>query len=896
MRGIYKKFLANGKYGEAFDALSVIWEEEKDYDLVLQYRKLITQMARSDKSSRELMNLVKSAWFVSAKEKFRDYLVCVEWNRPASDKFFAPRQYLDRLGIVQGYQDLADGKLDVLTISLPKRAGKALTLDTPVCTPTGFRPMGEIKAGDYVIGQDGKPTKVTDVFPQGKVPVYEVKFSDGAVVKTCGEHLWEVKWHDTSKRGGEQQYFTKIMSTKEIYDTPLKAKTHNLYAIRYTEPVEFEKKDLPLHPYIMGALIGDGCLRDQTPMLTSFDAETVERIAKYLPETDEIYCQDEKRGRYLIRHKNGLKNGGHKHSGTCEALLKYGLIGKLSYYKDIPKDYMYSSAEDRWELLCGLLDTDGCCDEKHIEFSTVSFVLARQVQFLVRSLGGSSNIHSRMCKYKKKDGTTVTTCTNYRVSAQFPKGFKPFHIARKHDRYEPKREQLYHYIESITPIGEDYAQCICVDNADHLYLATEWFVPTHNSQTEINFVDFLSGRNPNRSSLIEGSGDALVESFYRGCMEYLDKDSAYSYYDIFPTAKVVQTNAKMHTFNLVEESRFPTVMCRSIDATQVGLSEATNVLVLDDCIEGREEALNRNRLDAKWEIISGDVMGRALEGTPWVLSGTRYSMHDIIGRTIEMANDNGLRVRSIAYPALNLETDESNYEYYNPKLERKIFTTDFFRQQRKALSAEQWESEFQQQPFEAKGLLFPEDDLNRFIELPADRDPDSIMAVCDTAEGKGDSVSMPIGYIYGEDVYIVDVVFDNSTPEHTKPQCASKIVEHKVGQVTFESNSAGTYYARDVDQLVKELGGRCNIRSKRTISNKETRIEMASAGILHNFFFLDKSKYESNSQYGKFMKELITYTRLGKVKHDDAPDSLGLFENELRTVLIPTIEIKKRFW
>lgn len=540
MRDIFERFLGNKRYGEAFEALQIMWNDEKDYESVLRFRRIMTEAVKTD-GSRELANLVKKSWFISAREKFRDYLVCVEWDRPSTDKFFLPRAcYLDRLGIIKGYQMLADGELDLLTVSLPKRAGK--------------------------------------------------------------------------------------------------------------------------------------------------------------------------------------------------------------------------------------------------------------------------------------------------------------------------------------------------------------------SQTEINFVNFLSGRRPNGSSLIEGSGDALVESFYKGCTEYLNKDSDYSYYEIFPKCKVVQTNAKMHTLNLNEESRFPTLMCRSIDATQVGLSEATNVMVLDDCIEGREEALNRARLDAKWDVVNGDVLGRALEGTPIVASGTRYSLYDIIGRLKEKGEASGWRMMSIEYPALDLETDESNYEYYNPKLERKIFTTDFFRQQRATLTKEQWESEFQQQPFEAKGLLFPEDDLNRYMELPVDVDPDYVMAVCDTAEGKGDSVAFPIGYVYGEDVYIEDVVFDDATPEHTKAEVANKIIEHKVGSATFESNSAGTYYARDVDEMVKKLGGKCSIKTKRTISNKETRIELASANILHHFYFKDKSKYAPNSQYGNFMREVTGYTRLGKVKHDDAPDSLSLFENEMRVILVPTLEVKKRYF
>lgn len=540
MRDIFQRFLGNRRYGEAFEALRILWDEEKDYESVLLFRRTVTDAVKND-GSKELASLVKKSWFISAQEKFRDYLICVEWDRPSTEKFFTPRAcYIDRLGLVKGYQMLADGELDLLTNSLPKRAGK--------------------------------------------------------------------------------------------------------------------------------------------------------------------------------------------------------------------------------------------------------------------------------------------------------------------------------------------------------------------SQLEINFVNFMSGRRPNGSSLIEGAGDALVESFYKGCMEYLDKDSDYNYYDIFPNCKVVGTNAKMHTMNLNEESRFPTLMCRSIDATQVGLSEATNVMVLDDCIEGREEALNRARLDAKWDVVNGDVLGRALEGTPIVASGTRYSLYDVIGRLKEKGEASGWRMMCIEVPALDLITDTSNYEYYNPKLGRKIFTTDWFRQQRATLTKEAWESEFQQQPFEAKGLLFPEDDLNRFIELPVDIDPDYVMAVCDTAEGKGDSVAFPIGYVYGEDVYIVDVVFDDATPEHTKAEVANKIIEHRVGSATFESNSAGTYYARDVDEMVKKLGGKCSIKTKRTISNKETRIELASANILHHFYFLDKSKYEPNSQYGNFMREVTGYTRLGKVKHDDAPDSLSLFENEMRVVLVPTLEVKKRYF
>ena len=412
------------------------------------------------------------------------------------------------------------------------------------------------------------------------------------------------------------------------------------------------------------------------------------------------------------------------------------------------------------------------------------------------------------------------------------------------------------------------------------------------SQTGINFVNMLSGKFPDRSTLMEGTGDDLVKSFYNGCLEYLTVPNEYLFYDVFPDARLVQTNADTKTVNLKNKSRFPTIMCRSIDARQVGLSEATNVLYLDDCVEGREEAKNRQRLDDKWEVISGDIMGRAIEGTPMVFTGTRYSLYDPIGRVQEHAQREGWAWRAIEIPALDLVTDESNYEYEREG--KKVFTTAYFREQRELLSAEQFESEFQQQPFEAKGLLFNKDELNYYFELPSDKDPDTVIAVCDTAESGSDSTAMVILKLYGEDVFVDDVVFDDSPADVTKPQCAKKLAEHKVSTAVFESNNAGAYYSRDVDALVKSLGGSVSVRTKRTISNKQTRIEFASDGIKKRFYFKDQSTYKRGSQYWNFMKEVTTYTRSGKVPHDDAPDVLSLAENELRMLVGSKVEVFKR--
>lgn len=514
------------------------------------------------------------------------------------------------------------------------------------------------------------------------------------------------------------------------------------------------------------------------------------------------------------------------------------------------------------------------------EWETEDFSAAHEVNKELLALSADQVVHGGGAKFYEQ----WRRCLLFEAPHDFDSFMTYIELDRKPEKrfYAPRKHYLRPMVQGFQDVLDGKLRLLTISMPKR----------AGKSQTGINFVNMISGKFPDRSTLMEGTGDDLVKSFYNGCLEYLTVPNEYLFYDVFPDARLIQTNADSKTINLKSKSRFPTIMCRSIDARQVGLSEATNVLYLDDCVEGREEAKNRQRLDDKWEVISGDIMGRAIEGTPMVFTGTRYSLYDPIGRVQEHAQREGWAWRAIEIPALDLVTDESNYEYEREG--KKVFTTAYFREQRELLSAEQFESEFQQQPFEAKGLLFNKDELNYFFELPKDRDPDTIIAVGDTAESGSDSTSMPVAMIYGNAVYIVDVVFDDSPAEVTKPECAKCLIENKVASAVFESNNAGQYYARDVDQIIRERGYSVGIRTKRTISNKQTRIEFASDNIKKNFYFKHPSTYKRGSQYWNFMKEVTTYTRSGKVPHDDAPDSLSLLENEIRMLSGGKVEVFKR--
>lgn len=443
--------------------------------------------------------------------------------------------------------------------------------------------------------------------------------------------------------------------------------------------------------------------------------------------------------------------------------------------------------------------------------------------------------------------------------------------------YQPRAEKMKPIIQAYQEVYDGELDFLSVSQPKR----------TGKTQGALRFDLMISGRRPDRATLAVGSGTSLAGSFYGGMLTVIDRPNS-RFFEVFPQAKMegnssFRTKADEMIIDFQKKKTFATITCRSIDGKIVGCTEATNLLYLDDTVANHEEAMNRSRLEFLCEKVSGDVLGRRIEGTPIIIQGTKYSLYDPITFLQNKAVEMGWRWKEVAIPALDPVTDESNFTVFIDG--RWRFTTEFYRNERKLVTEEVWAAEFQQEPFEAKGRMFPEKDLQRYMELPVDIDPDAIVAVCDTAESGSDSTSMPVAYVYGADVFIVDVVFDNSPSDITKPQCAKMLVNHKVQTAVFESNNAGTYFARDVGEEVKKLGGKCSIRTKRTISNKLTRIEYASDNIKKHFYFKDKSLYERNSQYGKFMKEVVEMTRSGKVPHDDAPDSLSLLENELRNIL-----------
>jgi replicative DNA helicase len=379
---------------------------------------------------------------------------------------------------------LSKGELGVILAAFG--VGKAQPLHSKILTPNGWVTMGDIKIGDKVISRDGKSCNVTGVFPQGKRPIYKISFNDGTETLCDEEHLWSVNTinqrNRSTKKDGKNITLPpdntyKTLSTINMYKNVKVWNNRRLnYKIPNISPVEFDKKELSINPYLLGVIIGDGCITiHNSPHFVTKDVEIIENVRKVY---ENISVSEHTR---LITKKNGeiIKRSLIKVSllNMIQLLKGIGLYGSNSKTKFIPKDYLYTSVSDRVKLLQGLVDTDGYIDKHRCEISTVSETLSLNIKELVQSLGGKVKITTKIGKYDDIECSLV-----YRIGFSFPNnGIIPSLLTRKINRFKPRTKYSDNkFIKSIEYYGEEEAKCIMVDNPEHLYVTDDYIV-THNT-------------------------------------------------------------------------------------------------------------------------------------------------------------------------------------------------------------------------------------------------------------------------------------------------------------------------------------------------------------------------------------------------------------------------------
>lgn len=403
------------------------------------------------------------------------------------------------------------------------------------------------------------------------------------------------------------------------------------------------------------------------------------------------------------------------------------------------------------------------------------------------------------------------------------------------------------------------------------YLSISMPPGTQKTTLEKFFASWIIGRHPRDYSLFFSHSSDITRMFYDGVLDITTSDE-YHWSEIFPEVKLRDTNAKAEKLDFGKYKPFYSLQCTSVGSKNSGKVRCNRYLYCDDLIGGIEEALNKTRLDNLWNIYSVDARQRKLnEQVKEIHIATRWSVHDVIGR-LKAIYGEGNRARFIAVSDIDPETGESNFNYkYNG------MSTQFFNDQALVMDDISYRCLYKNEPIEREGLLYSENELRRYSRMP-NREPDAIIGVCDTKSKGTDFMVLPVFYQYDSDFYMADCICDDSSDYGRQyDRLASIILEHKMQQCEFESNAGGDRVAHEINKMVEERGGRCNITTKATETNKETRIIVNSDWIKKHCLFKMKEDYSPKSDYGIFMSWLLSYSVAGKNTHDDVCDCLANF-------------------
>lgn len=433
--------------------------------------------------------------------------------------------------------------------------------------------------------------------------------------------------------------------------------------------------------------------------------------------------------------------------------------------------------------------------------------------------------------------------------------------------YMPRRKQLIKIglVDALQGMIDDKYDILCVS-----------LVPGAGKSTiEKFFHSAVAGWFPKDYSLFYSHSGDITRMYYDGVYDIVTNDD-YAWHDIFPNLSVTSTNAKMEQFNIGKYKPFPSVQCTSVGSKNAGKVRASKFLLVDDMIGGIEEALNPTILDKLWDKYAVDARQRKTQDTDGkpckeIHIATRWSVHDVIGRIQNMYIGNP-RVKTISVPDVDPVTGESNFDY-----EYGGFTKEFFADQQLLMDEISYRCLYKQEPIEREGLLFPDDKIRRYFNLPHGK-PEIVTAQCDT-KGKGtDYFVMPILQKYGEDYYCVDCVCDNTADYEMQYENASNtLVNNQVQECEFERNAGGDRVAMEVNKRVENKGWICNITDVPTETNKEARIFQCSNWILQHIIFKDQSLYKPNEPYGVMVSLLKRYSVTGKKQLDDVPDVFSNF-------------------
>jgi predicted phage terminase large subunit-like protein len=444
--------------------------------------------------------------------------------------------------------------------------------------------------------------------------------------------------------------------------------------------------------------------------------------------------------------------------------------------------------------------------------------------------------------------------------------------------YQPRRNKIYWLVQKMQRLIDDELDILSIS------------MPPGTGKTTLGefFISFVMGHYPNTPNLMSSHSGFMTRMFYDAVLNIITSNE-YCWSDVFPDIVFEGNNAKEETINLGRWQPFKTLTCRPIRGSLTGVTRCEGFLYVDDLVSGIEEALSIDRLDKLYGEYTTDLKSRKKKKAKEIHIATRWSVHDVIGRLERMYEGNP-RAEFIAVPDIDPQTGKSNFDYdYDVGFDEK-----YFHDMEMSMDDVSYRCLYKSDPIEREGILYHPTELQRYIGGLPDREPDSILAICDTKDTGTDYNFLGVFYQYGDRYYLEDLVFKNIDPGTLDELNSDMLVKHHVQQAQFESNKEGSRTANEVERLVREKGGRCHITKKYTTQNKETKIIVNSSWVKEHVIFKDITEYEPKSDYGVMMSFLCSYTQLGKNKHDDAPDALAMFAQFVDALLGGEGQVVKR--
>lgn len=389
-------------------------------------------------------------------------------NYPVIDKISSGSIGID-LALSGGY-----GRGRMVEVFGPEASGKAQPLSSKILTPSGWTKMGNIKVGDIICTPDGGESTVVGIFPQGKQDVYEIILDDKSKTHCTADHLWSVTTRYSK--------LNEVLTTQQLLDEGIQAnQKRRKFKIPNNKPLKFNTQNLPINPYLLGLLLGDGGFSGTTIKITTADDEILNSIKNILSRDCPECILSHEHGKYTYNIRNKIRS--HKRTKIRLQLEEFGLADHLSPDKFIPDIYLIANIQQREALLQGLIDTDGSVGKKGtIEFTTTSKQLSKQFIFLCRSLGIRCTTSSRVTKYTSSTGNRIDGLESYRSNLLLTSmSIQPAKLTRKANRIKKNKSKYSNrFIESIKLVDRKQCQCIQIGHPDQLYI-TDDFIVTHNT-------------------------------------------------------------------------------------------------------------------------------------------------------------------------------------------------------------------------------------------------------------------------------------------------------------------------------------------------------------------------------------------------------------------------------